>query len=314
VAASRVLVRRRLRVALLLGGLVASACGAGSTEPPASSTTGVATSSTGTRIDLTRLPVGDGKVAAQPTRGAILACRTSFGGGGASTRGPWFNGDGTWDATKKISVDGAVKWPNANVKITLSGTSRVISGNSLPNHPTGVFPISSTDDAYRYDRNPNSITTQTVSVNLPATPTVTATATCVGGEVGYSLEGIPIFDGFDAGGRDAVAWEIQDECHGHPQMSGVYHYHDLSSCIADSGTGHSALIGYARDGFGIFGYRGEDGNEVTNADLDECHGHTHRITWDGASVSMYHYHATREFPYTVGCFRGTSASRVPTGG
>ncbi|MFN8426725.1 MAG: hypothetical protein U0X87_10785 [Anaerolineales bacterium] len=36
-------------------------------------------------------------------------------------------------------------------------------------------------------------------------------------------------------------------------------------------------MGYAFDGFGIFGYYGEDGSELTNADLDECHGHTHVI-------------------------------------
>ena len=263
---------------------------------------------------MTRLPVGDGKVVTQPARGAIFGCRTSFGGGGASAKGPWFNDDGTWNATKKVTVDGAVRWPNANVTITLTGTTRTITGNLLPDHATGVFPIATTDDAYRYDRNPNTIKAQTLNVILPAIPTVAATATCVGGEGGYATNGVPIFDGFDAGGRDAVAWEIQDDCHGHPQMNGVYHYHDLSSCVADAGASHSALIGYARDGFGIYGYRGADGKELTNADLDECHGHTHSITWDGKDVVMYHYHATREFPYTVGCFRGASAARTPTGG
>ena len=34
--------------------------------------------------------------------GAIFGCRTTFGGGGASARGPWFNGDGTYDLTAKI--------------------------------------------------------------------------------------------------------------------------------------------------------------------------------------------------------------------
>ena len=39
-------------------------------------------------------------------------------------------------------------------------------------------------------------------------------------------------------------------------------------------------------------------------DLDECHGHTHEILWDGKRVVMYHYHATWDFPYTIGCLRG----------
>ena len=28
------------------------------------------------------------------------------------------------------------------------------------------------------------------------------------------------------------------------------------------------------------------------------------VDWDGAKVSLYHYHATYEFPYTLGCFKG----------
>jgi hypothetical protein len=126
--------------------------------------------------------------------------------------------------------------------------------------------------------------------------------------------GVLIFNGFDAGKRDAVAYEVQDKCDGHPEKTGQYHYHDLSRCISDSGTGHSGLIGYAFDGFGIFGLRGESGKELTNQDLDECHGHTHEILWEGKKVSMYHYHSTREFPYTVGCFKGKSYEPRPSGG
>ena len=59
------------------------------------------------------------------------------------------------------------------------------------------------------------------------------------------------------------------------------------------------------DGFGIFGMYGETGEILKNSDLDECHGHSHEIEWDGEKVPMYHYHSTAEFPYTVGCFRGS---------
>lgn len=34
-------------------------------------------------------------------------------------------------------------------------------------------------------------------------------------------------------------------------------------------TGHSPLFGYALDGFGIYGPRGEDGKMMTNAKLDK---------------------------------------------
>src|SRR5262249_17759606 len=82
------------------------------------------------------------------------------------------------------------------------------------------------------------------------------------------------------------------ECWGHPYME-QYHYHAYSwKCFPNQGMAgeHSPLFGYAIDGFGVFGPRGEDGKLVTNDDLDECHGHTHEIDWDGEKKVMYHYH------------------------
>jgi hypothetical protein len=165
--------------------------------------------------------------------------------------------------------------------------------------------VAEDDDAAQYDRNPNAIAEQVLDVEVPAEPEVADEPTCVGGEVGIVLTGAALFDAFDAGGRDAVAWETQDACSGHPQDHGAYHYHSLTSCLADPGDGQSTLLGYAYDGFGIYGSRGADGEELTNADLDECHGTTSEVMWEGELVEMYHYVATREFPYTVACFRGT---------
>jgi len=266
-------------------------------------------------LDVTHLTLGDNKTSTSPQRGYVYSCMTQFNGGGAQGTGNWINSDGTWDLTKKIHVDGSVTWPHS-FTITLQGNDRVFSSNDLPDHPTGTFPISQNDEAYQIDRNPNSIKEQSISFSIPAIPTVAVQPTCVGGEVGVLLSGVLIFSSFDAEGRDAVAHEVQDNCEGHPQESGYYHYHSLSDCIKDTTTGHSALVGYAFDGFGIYGYYGEDGKELTDADLDECHGHTHPIEWNGQMVEMYHYHATREFPYVVGCFRGTPSVKAltPNGG
>ena len=71
---------------------------------------------------------------------------------------------------------------------------------------------------------------------------------------------------------------------------------------------HSPLYGYALDGFGVFGPRDAGGVNVTNAMLDECHGHSHAIPWDNATVDMYHYHLNNEYPYSIGCYRGTPAT------
>ena len=50
----------------------------------------------------------------------------------------------------------------------------------------------------------------------------------------------------------------------------------------------------------------EGGAALSSDDLDECHGHSHEVDWDGRRIALYHYHATSEYPYTVACFKGTS--------
>lgn len=66
----------------------------------------------------------------------------------------------------------------------------------------------------------------------------------------------------------------------------------------------------ALDGFGIYSSRDGKGRELTDTDLDECHGRTSPVEWNGKVVNIYHYVLTKEYPYTIGCFRGKP---VPTG-
>jgi hypothetical protein len=185
----------------------------------------------------------------------------------------------------------------------VSGASRTIITNDLPDYPTGVFPISAADPAYAYDRNPNSIKGQTFTYALNSTPSY-GNPSCVGGQVGIMLTGVALFSGFDAGGRDAGAWEVQDSCDGHPEVSGTYHYHTLSSCIKD--TSVKTVIGFALDGFPITGPQAGSNNILTSGDLDECHGLTSQIVLEGKTVSSYHYVMTQDFPYSVSCYRGTA--------
>jgi hypothetical protein len=263
-------------------------------------------------LDETRLPVG--QPTTEPATGGYWSCRTSFDdgpGGGAQGDLPWLNGDGTWDATRKTTVDGEVEWPDAELQVRREGSKRVITTKNLPtDHTTGEFPIDPSDDAYESDRNPNSIRVQSFRLEIPAKPKLADEPSCGGGEVGILKSGVLLFAPIDAGGRDAVAYEVQDECNGHPQVSGAYHYHNASQCVLadlDTGKGASKLIGWAFDGFGIYGPRDADGKELTSADLDECHGTTSTVVFNGKKQRMYHYVATKDYPYVVGCFRGTNA-------
>ena len=256
--------------------------------------------------DRTRLPLGDGRVAREPLAGAVWPCAKAFGGGGAFRAGPWLNGDGTFDLTAKVVVDGDVPWPYELV-IALEGERRTIVGNGLPVHATGIYPVSPTDDAYQYDRNPNAIAPWNLRLSLPALPLQAEASSCLPlGPIGVLLTGAAFFNALDEAGRDAVAHEAQDACQGHPERGGIYHYHSLTTCQDDHAGGHSPLMGYAFDGFGLYGRHGEWGDVLTNADLDACHGHTHAVEWDGQVLELYHYHATWEYPYTLGCYRGAA--------
>jgi len=290
--------------------LVAAACNP--PRPPGGGSVGAPVdNSAGDPTDPANLPLGDYHISQAPQRGEIWSCNVGFPGGGGTGTPPWIHGNGTWDSTTKLVVDGAVSWPAAVFSLTLSGPNRVVSGNGLPvGFTTGIFPIQVTDDVYPYDHNPNAIGAHTISYTLPASPTVAAQSSCTsGGMIGVALDGVPIFNGLDGGGRDAVAHETQDACGGHPQQQGHYHYHSISDCLP--GANSSDLIGYANDGFGIYGPLDGGGHELTNADLDECHGTTSAVQWDGQTVSMYHYVATRAYPYTIGCYRGTPSVVAP---
>jgi len=248
------------------------------------------------------VPLGDGRISTSQKQGFVFSCQQNFRAGGALPDGPWIR-DGNWYPNEKVAVGGQVRWTN-DVLIQAKEGMRLITANGLPNHTTGVFPISVTDIAYRYDRNPNSIKVQDILLLLPLSPTIASLPSCVPmGMIGVGLNGVAIYNALDDAGKDAVAHEVQDNCDAHPQSAGTYHYHGPSDCMPHANE-LNALIGYALDGFGIFSGLDSSGKEYTNADLDECHGLTSEIMWDGKILNMYHYVLTREYPYTLGCFKG----------
>jgi len=250
------------------------------------------------------LPLGDGHYSTEaPRKGYIYLCRLMTGGGGAQQAGPWIHGS-TWNIFSKPSVLGSMTWSNAQFSQTISDDQRDLSGNGLPiNHPTGQFPIARSDPAYNFDHNPNSISVQDIRKSLPRHPVYNNTPSCMGGEVGMMLNGVLLFNGFDAELRDAAAHEVQDSCNGHAERNGRYHYHSLSRCIKNISV--KTVLGYALDGFPITGPVVAEGRLLTTADLDECHGITSDIIEDGQKKTTYHYVMTQDFPYSVGCFRGT---------
>lgn len=272
-------------------------------------------------INPTAVPLGDGYVSSMPKVGYVDSCQTTFPStGGAAVDGPWIDTTSkTWNETTKVAVNGAVEWPKAYFRVRVVGDKRVISYNDLPiDHTTGVYPIASGSAASAYDHNPNSIEAHPATLDLPLNPKPAAAPSCTpGGQIGVLDDGVDLFNALDGEGRDAAAHELLDACAGHPDMSDTYHHHDIPPCILDKApNGASTLVGYALDGYGIYVVKSADGTLPTNTQLDACHGTTSVVPWDGKPTLTYHYVATIEYPYTVGCYHGTpiTIARSPGGG
>ncbi|HEX4109573.1 MAG TPA: YHYH protein [Solirubrobacteraceae bacterium] len=299
--------------ALVLG--VGAACGASASSP-----TYATTPTAPGPIDLAALPLGDGYVSSTPKVGYVDSCMTSFPPtGGATGDGPWIDTQThTWDSLSKIHVGGAVSWPTASYVVQVKGSRRVIRFDDLPiDHATGVFPIRSSDPAYQYDMNPNRIEAHELHWSLPLHPHAARAPSCTGGgPIGVLDDGVVLFNALDGEGRDAGAHEILDACGGHPDMSDLYHHHEVPPCIYDRApNGRATLVGYALDGYGIYVVKNAHGVMPTNTSLDACHGTTSLVPWDGRLTRVYHYVATLEYPYTVACFHGTpTSSGLSTGG
>lgn len=262
-----------------------------------------------TSLDPTRLPLGDDlSSTTEPGKGTLYGCQAGNPNApGASQDGDWIdNESGTWDMTAKLAVEGANEWPTAQYEERVEGDTRTITTNGLPVATvTGTFPIASSDPAYEIDHNPGNIGENDITYRLPANPVAAAQPSCLDfAAVGVLKNGVAMYNGVDARGDDAVAHEVQDVCGGHPAMT-TYHYHSIPPCLIEQATGPSTVVGYALDGFPIVVERDAAGNLPTNDDLDQCHGRTAPILVDGAVVNTYHYSATLEFPYSIGCYTGT---------
>ena len=180
---------------------------------------------------------------------------------------------------------------DANVKVTFTDKYMIVESDGIPTHPHGEFPNAS---------NPNSIKKQNYKFYIPLEPKpADKPRKTPFGPIGVAINGIPFYNQYNAEGADAVKLEVFDSCCGHPDPQGRYHYHKYPVCVKspfkDEAGKHSPLIGYAFDGYAIYGPNGEDGKPPT--DLDECNGHTD-------AEHGYHYHVTAGYPYILGGYHG----------
>lgn len=196
------------------------------------------------------------------------------------------------------TVEALQKQSGLGVQLSIQGDNLVIESNGRPSHGTGNFPMMNDSDGNGRPDNPNRIETQTYRFSVPLNPTpAPRTSALPMGPVAVSLGGAVFYNAYTAEKTDAVKNEIFDACKGHPDMRGRYHYHQFSPCVpraALRADGHVGLMGWAFDGFELYGVSAEAAPV-----LDACQGHKD-------AVRGYHYHMKSVFPYVLGCYRGTS--------
>jgi len=138
-------------------------------------------------------------------------------------------------------------------------------------------------NAFRIPRNPQF-----------ATNPVSAKSALFSGAIAVAVNGVPIFNPIKNDGvTDTYLAGELDEYGGHCGRADDYHYHVAPLHLVET-VGVANPIGYALDGFALYGLTDPDGS--TPKDLDAFNGHTVN--------GVYHYHSTKAYPYVNGGLRG----------
>ena len=222
------------------------------------------------------------------------------------------DGDDSGLEQEQEEVNTVATYDTSNILAKFAGTglSYAINGNTvtfttadLPNHTSPYWDASNplyevyNGNNDNWNKNPGSIGAQNIVFTITLNPeeATIKQATSLG-PIGISRNGVVFFNQY-AAGNSPLAGEINsfDQWLGHPAMT-TYHYHIEPTYLTDQ-FGDDAFLGLLSDGFPVYGPF-ENGEIITNADLDIYHGHT-SVTPDFPN-GIYHYHVTSQDPYING--------------
>ncbi len=214
-----------------------------------------------------------------PANGAAFEADPSASEPG-SIEGPVFEG-GAWvpgACSADLFMDVAAyagpggDYPMPELAVSCSDTTMTVTSNGIPH--------------YTYQSmTPNALEAQNFVWEVPLSPTElagVATIPCLG-TVGFTVNGIPIYgpnEGpFPDPYGDPIANDVMDWCLGHTGGSADYHYHGVfEECFnIPESTGPSPVIGFAMDGYPIYGPRG-----CVDADCTDVV--TFKSGWDAINV------------------------------
>lgn len=247
---------------------------------------------------------------------AVLVMLSACSSDGDSDDSSGLPSTGTAESTANVECDYSNSSYNSSSSVTAiseaswncSETDRELSANGLPDHLVGEFPNAG---------NPNAISTQSVSANMPLSPVKTTVATELGGPrgtTGYVLNGVKI-DASTAGSCDDSGsscsltgnsgnWNIEaltqsvfdfgtDDNNAHVQPGGAYHYHGMPEGFVSKRGGNSSqmtLIGWAADGFPIYARYGYSVANDANSAIKVMQGSYRLVgTVSGSRPSVTNY-------------------------
>lgn len=151
-------------------------------------------------------------------------------------------------------------------------------------------------------------------------PTLGTTPLTRDAALGVAVNGVPIYD-YTGGGEmseadlshhqaehDTLQTKQLDVCGGHAGRGDDYHYHVKPTCMIDqmANAGDEPIIGWAFDGFPIYGDNNPDGSVISEGALGVCNGQID-------DTFGYRYHTSAEAPYIVQCLMGivTDFNQLP---
>jgi hypothetical protein len=198
------------------------------------------------------------------------------------------------------------KFNGTGLTVAVNGSVVTFTTQNLPDHKSPYWPTNNAlYEAYNganssFNLNPNRISSQNITFSIPLNPSEASNKQTTNlGPIGVSVNGIVFYNQYAGPNNQALTNEINsfDQYLGHPQNSGQYHYHVEPTYLTEK-LGNDAFLGLLADGFPVYGPV-ENGQTITNSDLDNYHGHT-SATADFPN-GIYHYHITpNEDPYING--------------
>jgi hypothetical protein len=245
---------------------------------------------------------------------------------------------------KSVSIVTAIKtakW-NPTVKLAYTTSTITLQPDGIPNHvrdayyavPNAGVVVPNVSTA-RIIKDPTK--SQTYKFTIPATPKYSSSITSTSlGSIGVMISGAVLYNPYEGDGKTVamannftitnsagVTASFVDKCAGHPTPEiGAYHYHGLPNCVTakvDKNGKPSHIIGFALDGFPIYGDRDLKGKLITAKNLDQCNGLVSATPEFPKGIYHYVLLGTADARSSIACFHGeVDASQIqsmpPMGG